>query len=165
MKIAVAQIKGPRGFKGELAASLYRPNTETLKPGLGITLQKEDATQECVIESVKFLRGRVALKLTGIDDEETALGWRGADVLVEKDKLASLKPGEYYHFNIEGAEVFEENGAYVGKVTRIEYLAANDILIVETENGEAMIPFVKAIVKSVEIEPKRIIVNRIEGLF
>jgi 16S rRNA processing protein RimM len=165
MKVAVAHIKGPRGFKGELAATLYKPGTETLRTGLEVTLQKRDITQECVIESIKQLRGRVALKFTGIENDRAAAQWQGGDVLVEKESLAALDEGEFYHFEIEGAEVVEESGAYVGTVSGIDEIAANNILRVQTENGEILIPFVKAIVKSVDIKARKIVISKVEGLY
>ncbi|RKX18103.1 MAG: ribosome maturation factor RimM, partial [Candidatus Zixiibacteriota bacterium] len=40
-------------------------------------------------------------------------------------------------------------------------LPANDVLVLNTKDGEVMIPFIKQIVKSVSIEEKVIVVNNI----
>jgi 16S rRNA processing protein RimM len=165
MKISVAYIKAPRGFKGELTAIPYKQGTQSLRPGLHVTLQKADNLYQCAIESIKFLNDRVGLKFNGIDDEQSAKNWRGAEVLVEEENLAPLEEGEYYHFQLEGAQIYFDNGAYVGKVMSIESLPLNDILNVATDNGEILIPFVKAIMKSVDINEKKIIIRKIDGLF
>jgi 16S rRNA processing protein RimM len=165
MKISVAYISRPRGFKGELAVVPYRPNTESLKPGLEVTFQKDDASRSFIIETVKVLRDRIALKLTGIDDEETAESWRGAELLLDEKLLAPLGEGEFYHFQLEGAEVYEESGKHLGKVCALEYLSANDILTVQGENGEILIPLIKQVVVSVDVENKKIVIRPLEGLY
>jgi 16S rRNA processing protein RimM len=165
MKVSVAYIKGPRGFKGELAAVLYRPSSQSLKPGLNVLIRKEDEARECAVEYIKPLRNRIALKLSGIDDEETASNWRHAEILVEKENLEPIEENHYYHFEIEGSRVYDEAGDLIGTVTYIGGAAGNDLLYVKTEESEIMIPFVKAIVKTVDVENRRIVIRKMEGLY
>ncbi len=148
-----------------MAAFLYRPSSESLRPGLEVILQKEEKSRKCVVEYVKPLKNRIGLKLSGIDDEETASEWSKSEILVEKDELEPLGEHQYYHFEIEGAEVYDEEGEFIGTVTDISNAPGNDLLIVKTDEGEKMIPFVKAIVKTVDTENKRIVVRNISGLY
>jgi len=43
-------------------------------------------------------------------------------------------------------------------------LPANDVWLVETEKGELPLPYIKDVVKRVDIENKRIEINLIDGL-
>ncbi len=165
MKVSVAYIKGPRGLKGELAAVLYSPSSESLRPGLEVIIQIKEKSRKCIVEYVKPLKNRIGLKLSGIDDEETALDWRHGEILVEKEELEPLGEYQYYHFEIEGARVYNEEGDLIGTVAYIGNAPANNLLYVKTDEGEIMIPFVKAIVKTVDIENKRIVIKKIKGLY
>jgi 16S rRNA processing protein RimM len=165
MKVSVAYIKRPRGLRGELAVIPYKENTQSLRMGLEITLQKGEVARNYVIETVKFLKGRAGLKLVGIEDEEGALYWCGGEVLTEKENLAALAKDEYYHFDIEGCQVFEKSGDFLGKVSAIEYRSANDVLTVESDIGQILIPFIKSVVESVDIKEKKIVIRKIEGLY
>jgi len=165
MKIAVAYIRGPRGFKGELAAALFKPSSASLRPGLVVTILKGDKSSELEVEYIKSLRRGIGLKLIGIDDEETADGWRGAEILVEAENLEPLGEKEFYHFQLEGSEICEQDGTKLGVVERIDDTTGNALLTVKTDNGEILIPFVEAVVKSVDIEKKMIIIKKIEGLY
>jgi 16S rRNA processing protein RimM len=165
MKISVAYIKRPRGFKGELAVVPYRPDTQSLKPGLEVMLQKDKAERLCVIETVKILRDRIAIKFSGIDDEPAAETWCGGDIVVDDRDLAPLADGEYYHFQLEGADVYEESGLLLGKVSAVDTLSANDILTVQGESGEILIPMIKQVIVSVDIANKRIVIRHLEGLY
>jgi len=130
-----------------------------------VTLQKGSHTGNFTVEAVRLFKGRIGLKLAGIDSEESALTWQGGEVLVELENLASLNKDEYYYFDIEGSDVFDEGGAYLGKVTAIDYVAANDVFTIRGERGEILIPFVKSVVVSVDIKGKKIIIRKIEGLY
>ena len=165
MKISVAIVQKPRGFKGELAVIPYKDDTESLKKGASVTLQKKDSTRDTTIMAVVFLRGRISLKLDGIDSEEAAEDWRGAEIMMELDSLPKLGKGEYYNFQIEGCEVYEEDGKLIGKVKAVDSYAANDILMVDGELGEILIPMIKTIIKSIDIENKKIIIEKLEGLY
>jgi 16S rRNA processing protein RimM len=165
MKISVAYIAKPRGLKGELAAVLYRPSSGSLTPGLRITLEKGDNRRDFEIEYIKPLRGRIGLKLAGIDSEEKASAWTGAEVLLDRKNLEPLGNDEFYHFEIEGARVYDEDGTYIGTVKQLADTPGNDILIVRADDKEIMIPFIKAIVKTVDVENKRIVISPIEGLY
>jgi len=164
MKISVAYIKGPRGFKGELAAVLYNRSSRSLKPGLVVTLDKGEQSGEFEIEFIKQLKNRIGLKLKGIEETESAENWKGAEVMVEKDQLESLNESEYYHFEIEGAEVFGDDGKYIGKVKYVDDNVGNAVIYIDSEKGELLIPFVKEIVKSVDINNKKIVIRTMEGL-
>lgn len=164
MKISVAYIKGPRGFKGELAAVLYNPSSRSLKPGLAVTLEKGEKSGDFEIEFIKSLRKRIGLKLKGIEDGEAAENWKGAEVLVEKDKLEPLNESEFYHFELEGAEVYGDDGEYIGKIKHVDDNVGNAVVYIDSDKGELLIPFVKEIVQTVDIAKKRIVIKMIEGL-
>ena len=165
MKVSVARIKGPRGFKGELAATLYNPSSQTLRAGLKVALQREDREYQTALEFVKTLNRRVALKMEGIDNEESAAEWCNAEVLVEKDDLIPLPDDAYYHFEIEGAEVVEKDGCRLGIVDSVDSFPANDVLNVRTAEGEIMVPFIKQVVISIDAVGKIIVVRKLEGLY
>ena len=149
MKISVARVIRPRGFKGELAVIPYRENSKSLKPGLEIALRKDNLVQNFVIESMKALRGRIAVKLRGIDDEASAMAWIGGDIQLEIDDLAPLENGEYYNFQLEGADVVEENGEHPTSITEAQEQAVaaakkafNDKLANLDEFGDRLLSLV-----------------------
>lgn len=165
MKISVATVLKPRGFKGELAVIPYKSDSKSLKIGARITLQKGDVSEDTRITDLIILNGRISLKLENIESEEAAGIWRGAEILMESESLEKLGKGEYYHFQIEGCEVYENNGKLVGKVKAVESYTANDILSVDDGQGEILIPMIKTVIESIDIESKKIIIRKIEGLY
>lgn len=82
---------------------------------------------------------------------------------VEKDQKF-LKNGEFFYSDLVGMNCEFDNGKLIGKVTKIEEYNSYATLRVKTEEKDVLIPFVKAYIKSVSLEDKKIIINFIEGL-
>ena len=47
----------------------------------------------------------------------------------------------------------------------VDHLPAQDLLAIETSNGEVLVPFVKQIVPSVDIEKSQVVLTPPAGLF
>ena len=63
-----------------------------------------------------------------------------------------------------GCQVKLENKKEIGLVREIIQLPGQDLLAIDTANGEVLIPMVKQIIISVDIAAKLIVVNPPEGL-
>lgn len=74
------------------------------------------------------------------------------------------EPDAWYDHQLVGLKVIRD-GVEVGVIDRVEHFPAHDMLAVKTENGEVLVPFVKALVPSVDIEKKQVIVTPPGGLF
>jgi 16S rRNA processing protein RimM len=57
------------------------------------------------------------------------------------------------------------DGVAVGTIARVDHFPSQDLLIVSTDNGDVMVPFVKAIVSHVDVEAGTVDVTPPLGLF
>ena len=78
--------------------------------------------------------------------------------------INQLAPGEYHYQQLIGCEVLLENSDLVGKVIEIIKLPGQDLLSIERNGKEVLVPMVAAIVISIDVEKKKIVINPPEGL-
>jgi len=78
--------------------------------------------------------------------------------------LPALQEGSYYTFQLKGCEVFAADGDYIGVVSDVLDTGGTEILKVDCENGETLIPFAQAFLKSIDLDRRRIEVDLPEGL-
>lgn len=85
------------------------------------------------------------------------------ELCVEKNQKFLAKD-EYFYSDLVGLKVIFDNGKEIGKVSKVEEFTTYATLRVKTSEKDALIPFVKAFIKSVSLEEQLIVVNYIEGL-
>jgi 16S rRNA processing protein RimM len=103
--------------------------------------------------------------LEGITDRSAAESLIKAILLIDADadKLPE-EPDAWYDHQLVGLKVLRD-GAVVGEVVRVDHLPAQDLLIIKHGETEVMLPFVKAIVPSLDIAAGTITVTPPIGLF
>jgi 16S rRNA processing protein RimM len=98
------------------------------------------------------------LVLDGIGDRTTAQRWAGADVFVDRESL--LRDADtYFDFELVGLEVVARDGAPLGRITEVIGTGANDVLVVDGERGEVLIPAITNAVLHVDIRAGRVTVD------
>jgi 16S rRNA processing protein RimM len=82
---------------------------------------------------------------------------------VANDEVTNEEDAWFDH-QLVGLRVIRD-AVEVGKVSRVDHLPAQDLLAVETANGEVLVPFVKAIVPVVDVKAGTLTVTPPAGLF
>ena len=70
----------------------------------------------------------------------------------------------YFISDLIGAEVVTLEGEILGRVTDIFQTGSNDVFVVKSQREEKLIPAIKDVIKEINIEDKKIIINLLEGL-
>jgi 16S rRNA processing protein RimM len=81
----------------------------------------------------------------------------------DADKLPD-EPDSWYDHQLVGLKALRD-GVEVGEVVRVEHLPAQDLLIIKSGEREVMLPFVKAMVPSLDLATGTMVVTPPIGLF
>jgi len=109
--------------------------------------------------------GEVRLQLRGVHDLEAARALRGRLVLAPAAQLEALPEGEYYWFQLVGCRVAGPDGAEIGTVRELWETGAHDVLVVEGDDGrERLVPTAGPLVREIDLEARRIVVEDVAGL-
>jgi 16S rRNA processing protein RimM len=115
------------------------------------------------VETARRHGDRFLIKFQGIDARDDVAGLQGA-LYVRDNDLRQLEEDEFWPHDLIGCEVVTNTGASVGRVTEVVPGAAQDLLRVESEGDERLIPMVKDMVADVDTDARRIVVDPPEGL-
>jgi 16S rRNA processing protein RimM len=74
------------------------------------------------------------------------------------------EPEAWYDHQLVGLKALV-GGEVVGTVARVDHLPAQDLLAIETVNGEVLVPFVKQIVPEVNVALGQVTLTPPDGLF
>ena len=169
-KLRVGRLVKAHGLKGALKLELYTDSPDQrFRAGQELELQVPETSEwfgkTVKVAELRFYNQSPVLFLEGIQDRSQAETLVKAILLIETD-LEQLPedPEAWYDHQLVGltALVGEE---VVGKVIRVDHLPAQDLLAIEISNGEVLVPFVKQIVPSVDIQKGQIVLTPPAGLF
>jgi 16S rRNA processing protein RimM len=109
------------------------------------------------LQPVAFFKD--VLDRTAAESLIKAILWVDQDLAEQSDEEDA-----WYDHQLVGLAVVRD-GERIGTVSLIDHLPAQDLIHVTTENGIVLVPFVKAIVPSVDIEAGTLTVTPPAGLF
>jgi 16S rRNA processing protein RimM len=178
MELVIGRVARSHGVRGELVVDV-RTDEPELRFADGTVLKgrlpRTKAVQEYAVESAREHSGRLLVHLHGVADRSAADALRGMLFLIDTADLPpSQDSEEYYDHELEGLSVQLTDGTLVGTVTEVLHSAAGELLSVRAaDNGiaesggqgrEILIPFVTAIVPTVSIAERLIVIDPPEGL-
>lgn len=91
------------------------------------------------------------MRLEGCSTRDEAEGYRGA-LLSIPELEAIIAEGQFLPDALVGLEVVSARGEHLGEVTDVLDYPAQEILEVRTKRGSRLIPFVRELVPSVDID-------------
>ena len=117
------------------------------------------------IENVKYFRQYAILKFKGIDNINDIEKYKGRSLYVTRDQAIPLEEDEYYIADLIGLDVYLESGEKFGVLKDVMETGANDVYIVETEEGkEVLIPAIHECVLDIDVEENRMEIHLMDGL-
>lgn len=163
--ICVGALGGSYGVKGDVRLKSFCADPAAIAD-YG-PLSNEDGTRSFTLSLTGQLKAGFAAKLSGVKTKEQADALKGVRLYAPRDVLPALPDDEYYHVDLIGLTVMDTGGVELGKVSAVMNHGADDLLEVNgpgLKDG-ALIPFTRAIVPTVDLTTRRIIIDPPEGLF
>ena len=161
----IGVITKAHGIRGELRVFPTTDDHARFKLLIGekIKTEKDGETNFYQLENARTQKETVILKLKKINDRNAAETMTGAVILIPSEKALPLELDEYYIRDLIGLRAETESGEYLGILTDVLQTAANDVYVIEPENGESfLIPAIKNVIKNISRE--KIILFLPEGL-
>ncbi len=160
--LVVGRILGSAGLSGEVRAQILTDFPHRFEQLSAIHLG--DNLRPYRVESVKLDGATVILKLDGVDDPSTAQALRNADLQVPIEQAVTLEPDQYYWHQIEGLEVWTDQGVILGRVNEVLRTGSNDVYVVRTGARDVLLPAIDEVIRDVDLANHRLVVHLIPGL-
>ncbi|MGH3669167.1 MAG: ribosome maturation factor RimM [Pseudonocardiaceae bacterium] len=163
MERVVGRIGRPHGLHGEVTVRVrtdfpeqrFAPGAQ-LGAGGGRTL---------AVETVRPHGGVLLVRFAGVGDRDAAAELSGLLVTIDAAGLPALDdPDEFYDHQLEGLVAVGLDGVALGTVREVVHAPASDLLVVMTDHGEALVPFVRDIVPEVDLARGRVVLDPPAGL-
>ena len=157
--VAIGRIVGAHGLRGDLKIKLLAPES-CFQADTHVLIGDSQHT----IERFHPGANRDRLKLSGIDDRQTAKDLRGSYLQVPEDALEPLPEGQYYRFQLIGLNVRASDGRDLGHIVGVVATGANDAYEVEGPLGAFLIPATTEVVTQIDLASHTMTIDPLPGL-
>lgn len=161
--IVIGKLRRPHGLKGDMLMEVHTDFPERLQPGVEVYIGedfKAERVRECRWHG-KLMR----IAFDTLDTPEDVGFFRNQYVYVPADSSPQLPAGEYYHHQLIGLNVVDQQNKMIGMINQILVTGANDVLLVEDQNGkEILLPLIDEVVLEINLDLSEVRVNIIPGL-
>lgn len=168
-QLRVGRLTKAHGLKGAIKLELFTDDPgRRFVPGAVFTLQVPTGSpwhgKTIELVELRWYNQHAVGFFKDVPDRSTAetlakaILWIDADVAEQSDEEDA-----WYDHQLVGLAVMRD-GVRIGTIGRLEHMPAQDLLIVKTPTGDVMIPFVKAIVPSVDVKNGTVTITPPPGL-
>lgn len=159
-QLIVGTIGRAHGLRGQVSV---RPRTDSIEerfaPGAVLSADGRPLT----VASIHLQQGRLVVAFAEVTDRSAAEGLRGLD-LTAVGVPEALEEDEYHDTELIGLAAVDPAGNHLGEVVAVQHNPTQDLLVLRTEGGERLVPFVTALVPEVDPAAGRLVINPIPGL-
>jgi len=168
--LRIGRLTKAHGLKGGIKVEMFTDDPDgRFTPGAVFTLQVPDSSawhnKTIELAELKWYNSHAVAFFKDVPDRSVAETLIKAILWIDHD-LSEIPEEEdaWFDHQLLGLEVLRD-GVKVGTVTAIDHFPAQDLLTVKTDNGDVLVPFVKAIVTSVDVKAGTMNVTPPVGLF
>jgi 16S rRNA processing protein RimM len=163
MLLAVGRVGRAHGVRGEVSVDV-RTDDPAARFAPGSALVTEDG-DTLTVETVRTHSGRLLVRFAGIDDRTAAEALRGQLLLVDSAEIPpSDDPEEFHDHELIGLAAVSTDGAELGEIVDVEHYGQDLLVLRRPDGGEALVPFVTAIVPTVDLPAGRVVLDPPPGL-
>ena len=158
--ITIGRILAPWGVRGKLKVKTETDFPQRFVSGAKVYIDQQPMT----IDSAEWRSVKLVVKLNTVDSIAEAQELCGKTLEIERKQVQPLDEGQYYHFQIIGLEVWTTSGERLGTISEIMNTESTDIYVVRHKQGEVLIPAIEDVIKSVDLDEGKMVIEPIEGL-
>jgi 16S rRNA processing protein RimM len=160
----IGQIINTHGIKGQVKVYPLTDDVKRFKELKNVYIEKNNAITEHKVESTIISNGFAILKIDGINDLTSAEAYKNCYLKINRDDAVKLPKGSYFISDIIGLEVKTVEDDTLGVIKDVFQTGSNDVYVVDYKGKELLIPAIKDVVKSIDIQKGTVTVKLLEGM-
>jgi 16S rRNA processing protein RimM len=162
VQVVVGRIARAHGVRG-----LVHVDVRTDEPDRRFANETTFTTERgpLTLVSARWHGPRLLVQFAGVEDRAAADALRG--LLLEVDVDAGERPDdpeEFYDHQLIGLAARDDEGTELGTVHEVLHLSGQDVLVIDNDGSEVLVPFVRDLVPTVDLHRRLVVVVHRPGL-
>ena len=157
--LMLGTIVKPQGVRGEVKLRQETGDPERFYSLEQVFLRRGDAYEPIRVLGARVSGMEVFLTLEGVEDREAAEALRDRDVYIDRAHARALEENEVFIADLMGISAVDTAGKTVGTLREVLQNRGTDVLVFDTPRGSMMAPFLKRLVREVDVAAGRMVLD------
>lgn len=163
--VTIGEIINTHGHFGEVRVWPQTDFSERFENMKKVFVSKGGHPDVYNIDRVRYHKQFVIIKFAEVPDMNGAEALKGALLQIEQKDLMPLPENTFYIFELVGMAVYTVAGDNLGVIRDIIQTGSNDVYVIKSPAGkDILIPALKHVVKEINVEEKKMVVEPLPGL-
>jgi 16S rRNA processing protein RimM len=164
--IVIGRIGPARGVRGDVFVEPFTDAPDERFAEGSVLRTEPSGVGPLTVESMANSSGKTVIHFAGIDDRGSAEALRGVRLVIAPSERPALDdPDEFYDTDLVGLAARTVSGDELGPVREVVHAGGADYLVLDVGGTERLVPFVAAIVPTVDVAGGVVEIDPPEGLF
>lgn len=153
--VEVGRVHAAHGVRGEVSVEPYSEVEGRFAPGARFRPARPEWTagtaggRELTVETVRPHKTRLLIRFEGVSDRDAAEALRGTVLEVSRDEVPEPPEDTWYYFQLVGCRCHDAREGDLGEVVGVTEDGGGVLLEVRKGSRRLLVPFARALVKSV----------------
>lgn len=163
--LTIGRIGPARGVRGDVFVQPWTDAPEE-RFAVGTAVRTDPAgAGPLTVESMAFAGGKLVVRFAGVEDRAAAQALRGTRLVIGAHERPPLEdPEEFYDSDLIGLAARTVDGTALGPVVDVLHAGAATYLVLEVAGAQRLVPFVAAVVPSVDVRGGTVAIDPPSGL-
>lgn len=160
----IGQISNTHGLKGEMKVRPFTEKNEDYAKLENILVDFNGTLKEYTVESVRYQKDVVLMKLKGVDDIEEAEKLKGHYIKIPRDSAKKINEDEYFIADLLGCEVYQDE-TLLGVLDDVFTAGGSEVYVVKRKGKQdLLLPAISSVIKKVDVVNQKVFVEVPRGL-
>lgn len=161
--LAVGKLRRPHGIRGEIILDILTDFPERIHAGMTLYVGEEHTPLR--LHTRREADTALLITFDDYTSPEAVGELRNKMAYISAKDRPPLPEGEFYHHQLIGKTVVNDDGRTLGQLTEILETGANDVAVVRLEKGpEILLPLIKEVLLGVDENAGIIHVHLLAGI-
>jgi len=164
--VAVGRVGPAHGLRGEVFVEPWTDDVDERFADGAVLLTEPAARGPLTVTSTRMHNGRLMVTFEGIADRDQARAIHHVQLLIPASARPALDdPDDFYDSDLIGLAASTVAGVALGPVVDVVHTASADYLVLTVNGQERLVPFVGAIVPTVDVAAGVVVIDPPDNLF
>jgi 16S rRNA processing protein RimM len=165
VQLVIGRVGRAHGIAGEVSVDV-RTDSPELRFAVGARVETEPPERgPLTVVRTRWHSGRLLVAFESVVDRTAAESLRGTLLVADSATSPPAAEDEFWDHDLIGLDVVTADGTVLGAIADVLHPPGSDLLAVRRpDETEVLVPFVRAMVPTVDMVARRVVVDLPEGL-